>query len=261
MMKYYSIIWLLILTVGNRSFASIPDTTMEKLLRIETAIFHSYNNDSIFNLLYNKAIVYKTLKMYKEALATLERKSPSKDHFLYEKYIFQKALLFFFINDFGNAWWTIQEYAGTSDEWVLLKLKICLENEDFKTAKGVLYEYYKAKSLPGENLNILPDSLLAKDPLKYKRMSTWLPGLGQTLAGYPVKGITAFTLNTAFAGLSIWCFVNGYFITGSFSGIMPFYRFYRGNRLQTFHLIENLNHKKTKELSDLYYKEFLKLKN
>lgn len=73
-------------------------------------------------------------------------------------------------------------------------------------------------------------------------MSTFLPGLGQMYAGYPLEGIFNLGLQSTCLGLGLYSAYYKYYLTGYFEGFALFPKFYFGGTIRTEYLVEKKNY-------------------
>lgn len=102
--------------------------------------------------------------------------------------------------------------------------------------KEARYSFQYYAQLSGNSLTPRLDSLLNvaahkkwKSPETARRLSTFLPGAGQTYAGFPIEGLYALALNSVTAGFSVYFLLEGKIAEGLILGIV-WERFYAGNR-------------------------------
>ncbi|MCF8296333.1 MAG: hypothetical protein K9J13_02210 [Saprospiraceae bacterium] len=141
-------------------------------------------------------------------------------------------------------------------------LEVLTYNELLKwdTAQIIVENY-----INGLNLNpVAKDSLLENFKLIYdkkeipkirsvkkaKAMSTFLPGLGQIYAGYPLEGVLNFGLQAASLGLGVIGIYYKYYLTGYFGGFALFQKFYFGGITRTEYLVEKKNYQNIRKFND-----------
>jgi hypothetical protein len=84
-----------------------------------------------------------------------------------------------------------------------------------------------------------------KSQSKARRMSTFVPGLGQVYAGFPGEGITVFVTVTAIAGAALVGILNQYYFTSIVLGNYVFGKFYLGGLARTEFLVDKSNYLRT----------------
>lgn len=67
-----------------------------------------------------------------------------------------------------------------------------------------------------------------KKPNMAMNLSYFLPGIGQMYAGYFWKGAVSTMLNIGMISFSIWSYLGGYYLSGTFTGVALFYLSYNG---------------------------------
>jgi tetratricopeptide (TPR) repeat protein len=83
-----------------------------------------------------------------------------------------------------------------------------------------------------------------KNPKTAFTLSYFLPGVGQLYAGYFWKGAVSTLLNVGLVTFSGWSFLNGYFLSGTFTGVALFYLSYNGGARYAEVLANQYNAKK-----------------
>lgn len=90
--------------------------------------------------------------------------------------------------------------------------------------------------------------LKLKDPEKAETLSYFIPGAGQMYAGKVFRGITSFVLQTGLLGFAGYSFLNGYYFSGTFTGVSLFYVFYMGGARHAEYLAREYNKKKINQV-------------
>jgi tetratricopeptide (TPR) repeat protein len=109
------------------------------------------------------------------------------------------------------------------------------------------------------------DSLLSharevkpKSPRLAKTLSTFMPGLGQTYSGAWFNGINAAALNAAFGYLVADALIKKHYADAFLEYIFLFFRYYRGNRQNSYLLAKKYNETVNRELSSKALEELYK---
>ena len=89
-----------------------------------------------------------------------------------------------------------------------------------------------------------------KSPKRATILSIFLPGLGQTYAGYPGEGIISLSLNVAALGILVFGAVNAYYISGYVVGAGFLQNFYNGGQKRAAILANKHNYRVTREFND-----------
>lgn len=231
--------------------------TKQKALMLEKKIFNAQKTRRQNQLILEKANVLKEAGFTNDARKAFARISykEAKDEYAFVA-MYNLALLNYSQNNFdqaarylSNIEFYIPDYA---DKPKVLLLNVLVHNvkEKFDIARESLEQYVKGCK---EDLDI--DSVYSfkakmKEPAKAKRLSGYIPGLGQFYAGKPWKGINSFLLNAGFLGYATYCGFNKLFFSAVFTGLEFFASFYSGGkrnaqsivRKENTQYIKNLNH-------------------
>jgi hypothetical protein len=81
-----------------------------------------------------------------------------------------------------------------------------------------------------------------KSSKKARNMSTFLPGLGQTYAGYPGEGLVSFVSIAAVSAAALVGIINQYYVTSIVLGNYIFGKFYIGGLNRTEFLVDKRNY-------------------
>ena len=96
-----------------------------------------------------------------------------------------------------------------------------------------------------------PDSLpRIKNKRKAVRMSTFIPGLGQTYAGYPGEGAVSMGALLVTSGAMVIGIINQYYFTSIVLGNVVFGKFYQGGITRTEFLVDKRNYLRTKKFNE-----------
>ena len=92
--------------------------------------------------------------------------------------------------------------------------------------------------------------LKLKDPSKAETLSYFIPGSGQMYAGKVFRGITSLVLQTGLLGFAGYSFLNGYYFSGTFTGVSLFYVFYMGGARHAEYLAQEYNKNRIAKIQD-----------
>lgn len=225
------------------------------------------DNPDTFNLaLLQKSALLAEKKNFSEAVSEIRRtkwNEGSNTQVFTMRY--HLALYNYFTGDFTTAESVLLETEYfTPDSLIpakfyLLRALNANELHEYKAAQNFAWKYLNKLPLDSSVLvkkekvkelyleNNLPQ---AKDPEKARKLSTFVPGLGQIYAGYPLEGIFNFTLHLATLGLAAYAMVNTYYLTGYFGGLALFQKFYFGSSIRAHYLAEKHNYLVYKKFND-----------
>lgn len=229
------------------------------LLNYEFTIWSSSNDSLIFNTLIKKASLYTNERLYNSALSQLERADVFCKSSIHNTILrYEKLKVYFFASKYNyvvDIFLSEDELQSInkSSEYTKMKLFALNEQEKWSDCKSLLITY--CKNCDSSLINMikeLPVKYEYKSPEKCKRQSAFLPGLGQTTAGYPFKGITSLSIQ---AGLITFVAYNihvGFYIAGVVSGVIPLLKFYAGGKRLSSILAEKENEKKSSIVKSKY---------
>lgn len=236
-------------------------------IECERIIYSSSDNSVIAYALLKKAQCSKYLNEFEEASKTLERVnfinlSDSLQYmvryenalcsYLYGSFEYaehQLKQINYFISDTtlknNSILLNILVYNELKkwDESALLAKKfISLANisrAEKDSLNNILAELYSARSQPK-----------LRKSKKARVLSTFLPGLGQVYAGYPVEGAFNTSLHLIFIGVAGVSIYYKYYLTGYFGGLGLLQKFYYGGITRTEYLTNKKNHIKLRKYND-----------
>ncbi len=234
----------------------------EASIEYERLIFQSENPSDINHYKYRKALCYKRLNRFDDALNELQTiyfSDPADS--LYRLATYEQALCFYLNGQAARALWKIDEFFHRSADSVyfenFLPLKILCLNETLKweEAKNSFFHYIhmqnytavKEKALKQMVSNLYGSKSLPhiKSIDKAENLSRFFPGLGQMYAGKTGEGIMNFLINASvltFAGFQVY---NGFYITGYLVGLGFFNKTYHGGIKRAGILTAQKNKEKT----------------
>jgi tetratricopeptide (TPR) repeat protein len=218
---------------------------LEASIEYERMIFRSEYPAELNSLKYKKALCYKQLKNFGQALEELQTiyVTNFKDT-LFQQVYYQQSLCFYLSQDPSKALWKIDEYLNVSSDTdsysIFLPLKILCLNETFKWQEAhdcfikfiqmqkfssekstemlqIVNELYKKKNLPH-----------IKSIKSAENWSRFIPGAGQIYAERTGEGIANFLINVSILALSAQQALNGFYITGYLAGLGMFNKTYQG---------------------------------
>ena len=232
----------------------------EASIQYERVIFDQPGWDLLHKSRYKKALCYRHLGRYEDALSEIRRIAlfHAEDSFK-TKVLYEKAFNLLLSNYYSEALLTIKQIKeGEISESIIsnilpLKILILNRNRKWNQAKSVFYRWLKTLSYSEKMLRQWKDTISvfyseSRLPANYsgktaRNWSRFIPGAGQTYAGHPWEGAGSFLLNGAAMGLGIQQIWNGFYFTGYVAGFGIFYKTYFGGMERAANLadIENEN--------------------
>lgn len=217
----------------------------EASIEYERMIFQAKNNTDINYFKYKKALCYKHMGRFYDALNELQPiyfSNPADS--LYHLVCYEQSLCFYLNGEPARALWKIDEFFHRSTDTTLfrffLPVKILCLNETFQweEAKNSLLQYVNMQDFSPEKKTELEETVLnvygrknrprIKSEKKAENLSRFLPGSGQIYAGKEGEGVINFLINASiltFAGIQVY---NGFYITGYLAGLGFFNKTYHG---------------------------------
>jgi tetratricopeptide (TPR) repeat protein len=258
-MKHLIIIVLKLVSISINA-EQIADTSLSsKLLSLELQFWKSTDDSTKMVILNDKISLYKSLNMYEQALketARSEKYAPNQKSIAIINY--NEMLFYFLMGKYDYARdieITSVELAqiNKQKEYALMKLESLNETEKWEQCK---LELSKLSSISDSSqqflIQKLPITYPYKNPEQCKRLSTFLPGLGEIKAGYPMKGVTSFVINAGLIAFTGYNFYGGFYLTGAVSGVLPFLKFYSGGKRLSERLAERHNLEEINKLKKQY---------
>lgn len=265
-MTLVSIIFLIIVsTLTTHNSRASTDSLMVRILGLEREIMRQKDPKLTVTLLLEKTQLYQNAEEYEQAVLTLDRiglnQIDSSNRCLYYHL---KTLNHFLNGSYNQALYSMRSLSNLCHDFSrdesILKLSVLLEMEQWEEFK----EAYLSKIRINKHIDSsafisdfdIPDW---KDPLKYKRMSSILPGLGLLKSGETKKGTINLMLNLASLGFAGYNFYYGFYATSVFSGLFNVRRFYNGGKNLTVSSIERQNEEEIAEMKRVGYQYLQKL--
>jgi TM2 domain-containing membrane protein YozV len=234
----------------------------EASIEYERLVFKTENQADLKYNKYKKALCYKQLKNFSQAIEELQSiYILNRNDSLFQRICYQQALCLYLNEEPTKALWKIDEYlnqnSDTASYRILLPLMILCQNETFqwKEAQESLLRYIRMLNLNPEKLETMQtvvNELYQKKNLprirsikKAENLSRFIPGAGQIYAGKPMEGIVNFLINASLLAFTAQQAVSGFYITGYLAGLGFFNKTYHGGMRRS----ENLAIWKNKELT------------
>lgn len=236
-------------------------------IECERIAYYSSGNHIYNQALLKKALCLKQLARFSDALLTIERINyiglNDSMHLIVR---YETALCAYLSGAFdiaGNQIIQLRSYFTDSllpDDAILLSVLVYNEIFDWDNAKSLAL-LYAGRVLPeGKEKDSLQTVIIKsytkkelpklKNPRKARVLSTFLPGLGQAYAGYPLEGITNLSLHLITLGSAGLAFYYGYYLTGYFGGLGLLQRFYFGGLNRVEYLAQKKNYDTIRSFND-----------
>jgi tetratricopeptide (TPR) repeat protein len=217
----------------------------EASIEYERMIFQGKSQTDINYFKYRKALCYKKMNRFDQALDELQPIyfSNAQDS-LYRPVSYEQALCFYLNGEPARALWKIDEFFHRSAESTSFKyflpVKILCLNESFKwdEAKNNFLQFVDMQGFSPEKKTEIEEMVInlyekknrphIKSIDKAENLSRFFPGVGQIYAGKGGEGIINFLINASvltFAGFQVY---NGFYITGYLAGLGFFNKTYHG---------------------------------
>lgn len=259
--------YLLIITLILKNLLSNaqPDSLLASaLLNAELRLYYSVNDSERFNILFDKAELYKNAGNNEKALQELKRAGTycktvnESAHLRY-----QKLLNYFLAGQYNDAI-SIElfeneiRYLNKSAEYYSIRLLALNELQNWKLCKQeLLRNCHDCDSMQKVFISALPITFDYRSPEKCSRWSSFIPGAGQIKAGYPLKGIASILIQGGLITFTGYNYYSAYYITGSVTGLLPFRKFYKGGIRLSGILAEEHNQNRSTALKEKYRKIIL----
>ncbi len=262
-MKTLKLIIVISCCAVNSYSQSLGDSLdlMKKTLLIEYRIWLVGNKDTCYYLLFKKARLLKQANLldwsYRE-LGRIGSDNKTSDPLSYEK-----AINSFLRSDFSNAFHQLSNIPDSirrgTKSYLYLWLLTLSELSKWDECKSLLSKTTLYGKIRDEKFASLQTTLKYKSPEKASRLSSYLPGLGQMYTGNWGKGTTSIIIHAGLFWFTWQQYAAAYFITGTFAGVYPIQRFYKGGRTLSYNLAIQYNEKLERETKLHYQKVIRKL--
>ncbi|GAA5035949.1 hypothetical protein GCM10011506_31520 [Marivirga lumbricoides] len=229
------------------------------LVYYEKDVFEASNQNARNIALLKKAYCYKHQKEFKEAASTIGRAYPqaSNDSL---KYLlgYEASLCHYLAESFSQAKLSliglrnVQQSAFQKKKTSYLGALINLEMSQWEEAKNLSLQISSSPIYQDSVKSLYTElaGLKLKDPSKAETLSYFIPGSGQMYAGKVFRGITSLVLQTGLLGFAGYSFLNGYYFSGTFTGVSLFYVFYMGGARHAEYLAQEYNKNKIAKVQD-----------
>jgi len=206
-----------------------------------------YGISDIDYVLLKKSYCLKAEGKFYEAFSTLQRAdlfnvSDSLKAILYN----EKALVSFLAGKSDLTLSILQEFryyfpgnsTPLSDALEILALN---QQKKWVDAEKKFISFVERYDINGSNLYNEGNLPRLKNPTKAETLSFIIPGSGQLYAGYPGQAFTSVLIQCGLVAFTVYSFVNGYYVSGAFTGVGLFSFFYNGGAGHARELAEKRN--------------------
>lgn len=229
---------------------------LKAALAYERAFFESKDQQQRNRFLVLKAQCYKAVGDYEAGVRNLQRVRFLRSDSLRQAVNYELVLLHYLNGDFPDAQSRLirmQARGDQSKETLLLSFLVHVELGLWPEARQLLVDQDSIFHFGHEGIEyVLPQKLKLKDPKKAYNLSL-LPGLGQWYAGYFWKGVLSGGIQAFLGAFSIYSLIEGYFFTGTLTGVALFYTFYLGGSRYAETLAHRKNHERTDEIKERFF--------
>jgi tetratricopeptide (TPR) repeat protein len=239
---------------------------------LEKAVFEAQTQNEKNIALLEKAYCYKENGSYKRAAETLERAFPSSSNDSTKFLIGYELALCHYLDDqyTKSLLFLIQLKNTVQDEKLLekvtyLEVLLAHENQNWEKANGLVMEMKFIDPVFADSINTLYsnlNNLKLKDPEKAESISYFIPGSGQMYAGKVFRGVSSLVIQSGLLVFAGYSFLNGYYFSGTFTGVSLFYVFYMGGARHARYLAEEYNRqeiaKKRNKVENYLFEEIKK---
>ncbi|MFY0605205.1 MAG: hypothetical protein JXR10_00725 [Cyclobacteriaceae bacterium] len=204
--------------------------------------------------LLRKSYCYKALGQYENAISTLTRIRRTPNDSLNQLVGYEIILANYLAGHYEASYQAVLKQKlrskELSKEILYLEALNLLALNRWQDAKELVQKHEALMVISSEEVELLFEGKM--EPKKISKafnLSMLLPGVGQMYAGYFGKGLFSGAVQAGLVGASVYSLINGYFFTGTFSGVAFFYTFYFGGARYAKELAVKNNSKRSKELS------------
>jgi len=211
----------------------------DAVIAYERAAFFADTNRTLYNYaLLKKAQSCKLTGNYQKSFETLQRTDAfALPDTLRAAVKYETVLNAYLAGLFKEAELELKQYEHTTPDTAqtnqLLFLKILTLNElqKWAEAKTCLEQYLVLRRLPPHLANeyyAFMKNPRLRNPQKARRLSTFMPGIGQIYGGNVGQGVLSAGLQAGFLAFGVYHFWQGFYVTGFTTGFALFQAFYFG---------------------------------
>jgi tetratricopeptide (TPR) repeat protein len=228
---------------GDSLYASCQ--YFEASIEYERQIFSAESQVNLHYYKYKKALCYKMLKKFDQALEELQQIyfSNSSDS-LFQRVYYEQSLCFYLNGEPAKALWKIDDYfhrsadTATYQNFMPVRLLCLNETSQWEEAQKCFMRFIQMQNFTSEKktkMQQIVNNLYKKRNLPHiksiKKAENWsrfIPGSGQVYAGHTGEGIVNFIINASMLAFAAQQAYNGFYITGYLAGLGLFNKTYHG---------------------------------
>jgi tetratricopeptide (TPR) repeat protein len=199
--------------------------------------------------LLKKSYCYKQNKNFEKAANTLKRIDFTKaTDTLYKSVSYEYALNTYLNGDYSECMLQLDEmkkkgWDTLNNDYLLLRIIVLNEMKRWEESSNSLKNYITVNSIkpnPSDSVELFKKPRLKNEKFA-KDISYLIPGSGQIYAGHWGRGMSSLLLSSAFVAYTYVSFVNGFYISGVFSGFSTFRSFWTGGAKYAEYLAKEKN--------------------
>lgn len=230
----------------------------EAALAFERALFETQDIQEKNLFLVLKAQCYKAIGDYQAGIRNLKRVRFLKSDSLKQAVDYETVLQHYLNNEYQEAYSRlvrIQARQTETKETLILSFLVNVDLQKWEEARELLISRDTVFQFDEEAIDyIIPPKWKLKDPDKAFNLSL-LPGIGQWYAGYFWKGVLSGSIQLVLGAFSIYSLVEGYFFSGTLTGVALFYTFYLGGARYASQLAHRKNHERSDIIKERFFEK------
>lgn len=210
--------------------------------------FLSDDTTEVTNAILWKSYSFKAMQEYYQAEQTIRQIDPGKlDDSLVTLIFHERILLDYMQADFSGAVQNAEsekyflDDTSKVDQNLYLKVLVYHEAKEWDTAKDLLTRYLQLNDLDTSGVDTLYFADEYKSTDRAKKLSTFLPGVGQIYGGSTKNGVINVMIQSGLVWLTVYTIGQGYIAVPLLSGIQNMYRYWSGGRRNAIFLADKHN--------------------
>ncbi len=224
------------------------------LVFLEKQIFESESQKDRNGYILEKAYCYKHQNEFQKAAETLKRAYPAASSDSISYLIgYESALCNYLSSDYSKAKLSLiqlkNRFPPNEEKIQILYLEVLIahEMEQWEEAESKILRSDNFSDNFKDSIKTMyheMEAIKLKDPAKAETISRFIPGAGQMYAGKFLRGLTSMVIQAGLLGFAGYSFLNGYYFSGTFTGVSLFYVFYMGGARHAEYLAIEYNKEK-----------------